>query len=297
MNELSELETVRDWLRWTVSQMHRHQARTGQGTMSLWDDAVFLVLRTLQLPVDQLAPFLDARLLMREREELKQAVDQRCLEHIPTAYLLGEAWLQGYRFTVTPEVLIPRSPISELLITGLEPWLPSPDEVTRVADICTGSGCLAILAAIQFPNAVVDATDISAAALSVANTNVADYDLQDRVCLHQGHLLDPLPVTGAYDLVICNPPYVNTKSMTQLPAEFEHEPSLALAGGTDGMDLVRDLIASVGSRLADHGVLLLEIGHEAQHFEAAFPDLEPVWLDTEGTEGQIMILTADQLKP
>lgn len=293
---LTELLTVRDWLRWTVSQMNRYHTAVGQGSLTVWDDAVFLVLRSLDLPIEQLEPYLDATLLPKERQLLFERIEQRCLGKVPTPYLLGEAWLQGYRFRVNPDVLIPRSPIGELLMTGLESWLPDSETVGHVADICTGSGCLAILAALQFPQARVDATDVSEAALAIATQNVSDYGLSDRLKLHRGHLLNALPAGLTYDLIVCNPPYVNAQSMTALPAEFEHEPSLALAGGSDGMDLVREIVACAGSRLKDDGVLVLEIGHEIDHFEAAFPNLHPVWLDTQATCNQVMLLTADQLK-
>jgi len=279
-----------------MTQMHRHDARVGQGTHTLWDDAVFLVLRTLSLPIDQLQPFLDARLLPSECEQLKLNIDQRCLEHIPTAYLVREAWLSGYRFRVDPQVLIPRSPISELLAMQLQPLLDMPDMVHRIADVCTGSGCLAILAALNFEHAQVDATDISESALEVARANINDYRLQDRVRTYHGNMLDALPDEQRYDVIICNPPYVNSVSMSELPAEFEHEPSIALAAGADGMDLVRELILQVSSRLTDQGILILEVGHEADHFEAAFPDMEPLWLDTAATERHIMMLRADQLQ-
>jgi ribosomal protein L3 glutamine methyltransferase len=289
------LLTVRDWLRYTVSQMHRHDVHVGQGSQSLWDDAVFLVLCTLDLPIDRLEPFLDARVLPEEAQRLNTHIHQRCIERIPTAYLVGQSWLAGYRFQVDPQVLIPRSPISELLTQQLHPWIESPEQVLRAADICTGSGCLAILMALYFPHAIVDATDISETALELAQSNVDEYQLQQRVYLHQGHMLQALPRHTRYDLIVCNPPYVNTESMSTLPAEFEHEPSLALAGGTDGMDLVRDLIDEASHYLNADGILILEIGHEADHFEAAFPELEPLWLDTAATERQIMLLRADQL--
>jgi ribosomal protein L3 glutamine methyltransferase len=288
------LKTVRDWLRFAVSQMNQSEAQVGQGTLSIWDDAVFLVLRTLNLPIDQLEPFLDARLLPSECEQLQTRIHQRCHEKIPTAYLVNEAWLAGYRFEVNAQVLIPRSAISELLEVQLEPWLAG-QPINRIADICTGSGCLAILAALNFPQATVHASDVSEAALEVAANNVKHYHLTDRIHLYQGSMLEALPAHERYDLIICNPPYVNALSMSQLPAEFEHEPSLALAGGHDGMDLVRELMAHARDRLTDHGVLLLEIGHEAEHFEAIWPDLEPLWLDTAATERQIMLLYAHQL--
>ena len=296
-NPSDVLITVRDWLRYAVSQMHRHEVHVGQGSQTIWDDAVFLVLRTLDLPIDQLEPFLDAKLVPHECALLQQTIDQRCLERIPTAYLVNEAWLAGYRFRVDPQVLIPRSPISELLSMQLQPWVDAPQLVYRIADVCTGSGCLAILAALNFPTAQVDATDISESALELAQVNIDDYGLQDRVQLFAGNLLEALPDGQRYDIIICNPPYVNARSMSVLPAEFEHEPSMALAGGSDGMDLIRELMLEVGQRLTDDGILILEIGHEADHFEAAFPELEPLWLDTAATERQIMLLHAEQLQP
>lgn len=292
---LSGLLTVRDWLRFAVSEMERHGAGFGQGTDNAWDDAVFLVLRTLQLPIDRLEPFLDAKLLPAEREQLARQIAQRCQAHVPTPYLLGEAWLQGLRFRVSPDVLIPRSPIGELLQTSLEPWL-DPSMVTRIADICTGSGCLAILAALQFTNAQVDATDISQQALAVAQANVHDYGLDDRVALHCGDLLEALPPGATYDLIICNPPYVNQRSMQHLPPEFRHEPTLALAGGADGMDYVKRLLSHAPDRLSPEGHLLLEIGHERPSFEAAFPLLTPLWLDTQATESTLMLLSAADLQ-
>jgi ribosomal protein L3 glutamine methyltransferase len=293
---VAELVTVRDWLRYAVSQMERHATVFGQGTDNAWDEAVFLVLRSLRLPIDQLDPFLDARLLPAERSQLADILRQRCEDHVPTPYLVGEAWLQGHRFHVSRDVLIPRSPISELLQARLEPWI-DPDRLTLVADICTGSGCLAILAALEFPSAQVHATDISEAAIKIAQTNIDDYQLTQQVTLFQGDMLDALPKDTPYDLIICNPPYVNEQSMKRLPAEFRQEPSVALAGGEDGMDLVRCLLRGAPDRLAPEGHLLLEIGHEREHFEAAFPHLCPLWLDTQATESQIMLLSATDLRP
>ncbi len=294
-DHLLQLVTVRDWLRFTVSQMNRHQVHFGQGTDNAWDDAVFLVLRSLELPIGQLDPFLDAKLLPSEREQLLSAIKQRCEQHIPTAYIVAEAWLQGFKFRVSPNVLIPRSPIAELLFASLDPWITDTHGVKRVADICTGSGCLAIMAALHFPNATVDATDLSPAALAIAQQNIDDYALNDQVHLHEGNLLDALPRDCTYDLIICNPPYVNQTSMDTLPAEFLKEPNMALAGGDDGMFLVKQLLEKLSSYLNDDGFLLLEIGHERAHFEAAFPLLNPLWIDTVATEQNLLLIRADQL--
>jgi len=291
---LSELLTVRDWLRFAVSEMHRHNVCFGQGTDNAWDDAVFLVLRSLNLPIDQLEPYLDARLLPSERQTLLHALYLRCELHTPTSYILSEAWQQGYRFEVSPSVLIPRSPIAELLVNGLSPWVDEPESISRMADICTGSGCLAILAALHFPNAQVDATDLSEAALTTARRNIDAYALTHRVKAHAGDMLAALPTGQTYDLIICNPPYVNQTSMTDLPAEFLREPNMALAGGKDGMALIKPLMANIAKKLTPEGYLLLEIGHERPHFDKAFPALSPLWIDTLATEQNLLLIRADQ---
>lgn len=294
-DHLAQLVTVRDWLRFAVSQMNRHHVHFGQGTDNAWDDAVFLVLKSLDLPIEQLNPFLDAKLLPSEREQLLSVIEKRCEQHIPTAYIVSEAWLQGFKFRVSPDVLIPRSPMAELLLASLDPWVTDANAVNRVADICTGSGCLAIMAALHFPNATVDATDLSPAALAIAQQNVDDYGLSDQVHLHEGHLLEALPSGLTYDLIICNPPYVNQTSMNALPAEFLKEPNIALAGGDDGMFLVKQLLDKIAPYLNKEGFLLLEIGHERVHFEAAFPLLNPLWIDTMATEQNLLLIRADQL--
>lgn len=293
--QVDELITVRDWLRFAVSQLRRHDACFGQGTDNAWDDAVFLVLRSLDLPIDQLEPYLDARLLISERKGVAHALYQRCQLRTPTSYILSEAWQQGFQFHVSSAVLIPRSPIAELLVSALFPWIAVPESLGRVADLCTGSGCLGILAALHFPNAIVDATDLSDAALSIARRNVAFYELEERVFLHQGDLLAALPSNQKYDLIICNPPYVNQASMAQLPPEFLHEPAMALAGGEDGMTLVKELLAGAAKILKPEGHLLLEIGHERPHFDMAFPHLSPLWIDTLATEQNLLLIRADQL--
>ena len=291
---LSELLTVRDWLRFAVSEMHRHNVCFGQGTDNAWDDAVFLVLRSLNLPIDQLEPYLDARLLPSERQTLLHALYLRCELHTPTSYILSEAWQQGYRFEVSPSVLVPRSPIAELLVNGLSPWVDEPESISRMADICTGSGCLAILAALHFPNAHVDATDLSEAALTTARRNIDAYAVAHRVKTHAGDMLAALPDGQTYDVIICNPPYVNQASMTDLPAEFLREPNMALAGGEDGMALIKPLMANIAKKLTPEGYLLLEIGHERPYFDKAFPALSPLWIDTLATEQNLLLIRADQ---
>jgi len=291
---VEHLLSVRDWIRYGVTRLEQSQVVYGQGTDNAWDEAVFLVLRTLSLPVDQLDPFLDARVLPEERNKLFTVFEKRCTERVPAAYILGESWLAGLRFEVTPDVLIPRSPISELIGSQFSPWIDA-DRVQTIADVCTGSGCLAILAALNFPCAKVYATDISKAALSVATRNVSHYGLESQVELLQTNLIEALPEDNSCDLIICNPPYVNSTSMAALPKEFLHEPQLALAGGNDGMNLIRELFDQVKTRLHPDGWLILEIGHEIDNFLAAFPDLNPVWLSTAAAEDQIMLLNASEL--
>lgn len=289
------LLTVRDLIRYAVSQFNQAKLFFGHGSDNAWDEAVYLVLFALHLPPDQLDPFMDARILPDERERALDLIDRRCDLRVPAAYLTKESWLQGYRFHVDERVIVPRSPMAELLMTQLSPWVIDPYEVTSVLDLCTGSGCLAIIAAHQFPDALVDATDISKEALEVADINVREHGLAERLNLHHGSLYDPLPISSRYDVIISNPPYVNSASMQTLPLEYHREPSLALAGGEDGMDLVRTIIEQAPAHLTDQGVLLIEIGHERAFFEQAFPELDPVWLDTAESSDQILLLTREQL--
>lgn len=290
------LITVRDLLRYSVSQFNDSTLSFGHGSDNAWDEAVYLLLHTLHLPLDTLDPFLDARVLPEERERFLTLVERRKNERIPAAYLTGEAWLQGYRFTVDPRVIIPRSLIAECLAQDLSPWITEPEEVDFVLDLCTGSGCLAVLAALAFENAQVDAVDISEQALQVANTNIEQFGLDGRITAHRSDLFDQLP-NCAYRIIVCNPPYVNAESMKSLPAEYQHEPALALAGGADGMDLIRRLLRDAPKFMSPEGILVLEIGNEYDHFTAAFPQLDPVWLSTESTENHIVLLTREQLLP
>ncbi|MBV7485638.1 50S ribosomal protein L3 N(5)-glutamine methyltransferase [Bordetella sp. BOR01] len=293
LSSRSELQTLRDLIRYGVSRLRESGVALGHGSDNAWDEAVYLVLHALHLPLDTLDPFLDARVLPQERARVLELLDRRVAERLPAAYLTQEAWLCGHRFYVDARVIVPRSPIAELLEQGLAPWI-EPESVQAVLDMCTGSGCLAILAALAFPDARVDAVDVSDDALDVARRNVADYGLQEQLTLHRSDLFDQLPA-HAYDVIVCNPPYVNSSSMAALPDEYRHEPALALAGGVDGMDLVRRILQAALRYLAPRGVLVLEIGHERPHFEAAFPHLQPVWPDTEAASDQILLLTREQL--
>ncbi len=286
--------TVRDLLRYAVSRFTQAQLAFGHGSANAYDEAAYLILHTLHLPLDVLDPFLDARLLDEEISAVLGVIERRAAERVPAAYITQEAWMHGRRFHVDERVIVPRSFIGELLEDGLQPYVVDPDEVGAVLELCTGSGCLAILAAQAFPNADVDAVDISAEALEVARINVADYGLDDRIALFHGDLFAPL-AQRRYDVIIANPPYVNSESMQAMPAEYRHEPELALAGGADGMDVVRRIIGEAPNWLTDEGVLVVEIGNERANVEAAFGGLDLVWLSTSGGDDNVFLIQAADL--
>jgi ribosomal protein L3 glutamine methyltransferase len=287
------LRTVRDWLRFAVSRFHEAGLAYGQGSTNAYDEAAYLILHALHLPPDRLEPFLDAALTPKEAGDVAQLLRRRVDERIPAAYLTREAWLRDFRFYVDERAIVPRSYIAELLPEGLAPWIGDPETVTRALDLCTGSGCLAILLASHYPEARVDATELSPDTLEVAKRNVADYGLEDRLTLKQGDLFAGLK--GPYNLILSNPPYVNAESMAALPKEFQREPRAALAGGTDGLDIVRRILAGAGAKLAKGGILVVEIGHNRDAVEAAFPDLAFTWLETSGGDGFVFLLGEAQL--
>jgi ribosomal protein L3 glutamine methyltransferase len=286
--------TVRDLLRYAVSRFNASGLAYGHGSDNAYDEAAYLILHTLHLPLDTLEPFFDARLLASEIEEVLAVIARRADERLPAAYITHEAWMHGRRFYVDERVIVPRSFIGELLEDGLQPYVADPDEVGAVLELCTGSASLAILAAHAFPNADVDAVDISAPALEVAALNVTEYGLEDRIALFEGDLFAPLP-ERRYDVIIANPPYVNSASMAELPAEYRHEPALALAGGDDGMDIVRRIVGQARNWLTEQGVLIVEIGNERAHVEAAFGGLDLVWLPTSAGEDSVFLLSANDL--
>ena len=287
-------QTLRDLLRHALTRFNTEKLFFGHGSDSAFDEAAYLLLHTLKLPLDQLEPFLDARLTEPEIASLLALIERRAKDRVPVAYLTNEALLGGYRFYVDQRVIVPRSFIAELIPEQFQPWVQDPDAVTNVLELCTGSGCLAIMLADAFPNAQIDAVDLSIDALEVAKKNVADYELQDRITLYHSDLYDKLP-TKKYDLIVTNPPYVNSMSMAKLPAEYKAEPKIALAGGDDGMDLVRRILAGAKERLTPDGVLVVEIGNEFAYAEAAFADLELTWLSTSAGDEAVFLLTADQL--
>ncbi|HEY4297542.1 MAG TPA: 50S ribosomal protein L3 N(5)-glutamine methyltransferase [Paraburkholderia sp.] len=286
--------TVRDLLRFAVSRFNQAQLSFGHGSANAYDEAAYLVLHTLHLPLDLLEPFLDARLSAAEIDAVLNVIERRAAERVPAAYITQEAWMHGFRFHVDERVIVPRSFIGELLQDGLQPYVEDPEQVSAVLELCTGSGCLAILAAHAFPNADIDAVDLSAPALEVATRNVMDYKLDDRIALFEGDLYAPL-AERRYDVIISNPPYVNATSMQELPAEYRHEPDMALAGGADGMDIVRRIIAGARNWLTENGVLVVEIGNEREHVEAAFGGLDLVWLSTSAGDDNVFLIQAADL--
>ncbi|WOD19648.1 50S ribosomal protein L3 N(5)-glutamine methyltransferase [Paraburkholderia kirstenboschensis] len=286
--------TVRDLLRFAVSRFNQSGLSFGHGSANAYDEAAYLVLHTLHLPLDLLDPFMDARLSPAEIDAVLNVIERRATERVPAAYITQEAWMHGFRFYVDERVIVPRSFIGELLQDGLQPYVEDPEQVGAVLELCTGSGCLAILAAHAFPNADIDAVDLSAPALEVAARNVADYKLEERIALFEGDLYAPL-AERRYDVIISNPPYVNAASMQELPAEYKHEPDMALAGGSDGMDIVRRIIADARDWLTEDGVLVIEIGNERQHVEAAFGGLNLVWLSTSAGDDNVFLIQAADL--
>jgi ribosomal protein L3 glutamine methyltransferase len=289
-----ELETLRDWLRYTVSRMGETKLAFGHGSTQAYDEAAYLLLHALHLPLDRLDPFLDARLTQDEREKLRALFMRRIEERIPAAYLTHEAWLGDFRFYVDERVIIPRSFIAELIPGALEPYVGPASNVKTALDMCTGSGCLAILMAHAYPDADIDAVDISSDALTVAQRNVSDYSLAARINLIRSDLFANLP-EKSYDLVICNPPYVDAMTMETLPDEYRREPELALAGGEDGLDAVRVLVKEA-PRFLDHGGhLVVEVGHNRTAAEAAFPRLPMTWLSTETADDGVFIVTREEL--
>jgi ribosomal protein L3 glutamine methyltransferase len=289
-----ELFTIRDWLRYAVSRFEQAGIFCGHGTLNSYDEAVWLILSALHLPHDTLENFLDAVLTETERRDLAHLIERRVTERIPTAYLLREAWLGDFKFYVDERVIVPRSFIAELLHEQLAPWVENPEEVTAVADICTGSGCLAILAAHAFPNAEVDAVDISDDALAVARRNIADYGLEDRVQAVRSDMLSGLQ-GKRYDVIISNPPYVNAPSMETLPLEYRREPQLALASGEDGLEHVHVLLKEAHNYLYPGGLLVVEIGHNREALEAACPHPPFTWLEVSAGDQFVFLLTREQL--
>ena len=290
-----ELVTLRDFLRWAVSRFNEAGLHFGHGTQDAYDEAAYLLLHALHLPHDRLGSFLDAALTQSERESAFALLERRIRERIPAAYLTHEAWLGDFPFYVDERVIVPRSHLAELLLDdSLAPWIADPGTVASALDLCAGSGCLAILLAHAYPNARIDAVDISEDALEVAARNVADYELGGRIELIRSNLFTAL-AGRSYDVIISNPPYVTGESMRALPPEYRHEPALALASGEDGLDAVRGILADARAHLKPDGILAVEVGGNRAIVEGAFPRLAFTWLESKSGEGMVFLLQPNQL--
>jgi ribosomal protein L3 glutamine methyltransferase len=295
-----ELFTIRDWLRFTVSQFEESGIFFGHGTDNSYDEAVWLVMSALHLPHDTLHNFLDAVITETERKHLAHLIEQRVTKRVPTAYLLREAWLRGFKFYVDERVIVPRSFIAELLdfedesSSSLQAWIEYPELIHSAADICTGSGCLGILLANAFPDAQIDVVDISPDAIAVCNINIANYGLESRVQAIQSDMFTALK-GKKYDLIISNPPYVDAPSMAKLPTEYRNEPQIALGSGDAGLDHTHTILREAAKHLNDEGILVVEIGHNRDALEAAYPDLAFTWLQVESGDQFVFLLTKEQL--
>jgi ribosomal protein L3 glutamine methyltransferase len=290
----ANLRTLRDVLRYAVTRFNEAGLSFGHGQGDAFEEAAFIVMRTLKLPTDRLEFFADAYLTHAEIHELLQVIDRRVKKRLPAAYLLNEAWLRGYKFYIDERVIVPRSFIGELLDEALAPWVKDREAVLDVLDLCTGSGCLAIMAADAFPKAKIDAADISTDALQVARRNVEDYQLQGRVSLIKSDLFGALG-NKRYDLILCNPPYVTDSAMAQLPAEYAHEPKLALAGGADGLNLVKTVVRQARSHLKRGGLLIVEVGDGRAATEKTFGDLPLTWLTTSAGDDMVFLARQEEL--
>lgn len=293
-HDTDALITVRDWLRFGVSRMNAASVFFGHGTTNAYDEAAYLILHSLHLPLDRLDPFLDACLTEVEREDLKQVFEKRVKQRIPAAYITHQAWLGEFAFYVDERVIIPRSFIAELLREQLSPWVEDPESVQTGLDMCTGSGCLAILMAHAFPVAAIEAVDISVDALAVAERNINDYQLRTQIQTIKSDLFNQLS-GRTYDVIVSNPPYVNAPSMTRLPAEYRAEPQLALVSGADGLEHIRAILAAAPDHLNPGGILIAEIGHNRDALEEAFPNLSFIWLDTGDSDEYVFLVTREQL--
>lgn len=288
----SSLLTLCDLVRRAVTRFEKAGLTYGHGTDNSFDEACFLALEYLRLPAERLEAFWHARLTEDERKGLLALFDERVETRKPASYLLNRAYIQGFPFYVDERVIVPRSFIAEILCGELS---PAPEAPARILDLCTGSGCLAVLAAQIWPEAQIDAVDLSPGALDVARRNVADYGLEERITLYRGDLFAPLPENAAYDLIITNPPYVDREGMDALTPEFRAEPAMALDGGADGLDIVHEILKSARARLSPGGMLLCELGRCGPALSAAYPDAPFSWLDTENSAGEVFFITSDDL--
>ncbi|MFP3978351.1 50S ribosomal protein L3 N(5)-glutamine methyltransferase [Marinobacter sp. KMM 10035] len=288
---IEDLHTVRDYLRYASSQFAAAPVFFGHGTDNVWDEAVHLVMRSLYLPLENNTLFMDARLTRDERQLVLERIRRRIDERVPLAYLLGEAWFMGMPFHVDERVLVPRSPIGELIENGFQPWLGA-KPVERILDLCTGSGCIGIGAATVFEEATVDLSDISPDALAVAESNIEFHELQDRVRTVQSDVF--ANISGRYDIIVSNPPYVDAEDMGDMPDEFHHEPVLGLAAGDDGLDIAHRIIAGAAEHLTPGGLLIVEVGNSWVALDEAYPELPFTWLEfSNGGDGVFAITEQD----
>ena len=291
---LNELSSIRDWLRYAVSQFEDSDVFFGHGTSNAYDEAVWLIFGFLHLPHDTIENFLDAHLTSKEKKDLSFLIEKRINDKIPTAYLLNEAWLRDYKFYVDERVIVPRSLIAESLSENLYPWIDDPEKIYSALDLCTGSGCLGIMMAHSFQNAMIDLVDLSEKALQVAEINVNHYGLHDRIELMHSDLFNALK-GKKYDLIISNPPYVNQTSVDSFPMEFLKEPSMALGSGEDGLDHTIRIIHEAKQYLNDDGMLIVEIGHNKEILLKKFPKLQFQWLDVSLGNDFVFMLEKSQL--
>lgn len=291
---VDELVTLRDFVRWALTQFNQHRLYYGHGTDNAWDEALHLVLGSLHLPWDSDERLLDARLTHAERVLLAERIRLRCEQRQPLPYLLGESWFAGLPFKVDERVLIPRSPIAELILQGFEPWFSEGNPPMRILDLCTGSGCIGIACAYAFPTAEVVLSDLSTDALAVAGENIANHHLASRVQAVASNLFEGLQ-GETFDLIVSNPPYVDAQDLASMPEEYLQEPAMALAAGDDGLDLVRILLAQAARHLNAGGLLVVEVGNSQVHLEALLPDVPFLWVDFESDAGGVFVLTAEQL--
>lgn len=289
----SRLRTLRDHIRWAVSRFHAEQLFFGHGTDNAWDEARQLVLGALHLPWEVADSYLDCRLEEDEQQHLLALLKRRIEERVPTAYLLGEAWFCGLPFIVDERVLVPRSPIAELIGQHFAPWLSG--EPARILDLCTGSGCIGIACAYAFPQAEVVLADLSFEALEVVNQNIERHALEERVYTVQGDGFAGLP-GQRFDLIVSNPPYVDAEDFADMPAEYQHEPELGLACGDDGLDLVRRMLAEAADHLNEQGILIVEVGNSQVHVEALYPEVDFTWLEFEQGGHGVFLLAAKQCR-
>jgi ribosomal protein L3 glutamine methyltransferase len=294
MSDLTDLHTIRDMLRWAISRFNESGLFYGHGTDNAWDEALNLILRALHLPHDTDPRMLDARITPAERKHLQQLIEQRTQQRVPVPYLIHEAWFAGLPYYVDERVLIPRSPIAEIIENEFQPWINT-DHIKNILDLCTGSGCIAVACAKAFPDAQVDASDVSEDALAVAKMNVLRHGVQQQVFLHQSDLFKTLP-PKKYDLIVSNPPYVSIEEMAALPHEYNHEPALGLTAGKNGLDFALRILRDAGEYLSEQGIIIVEVGNSEVALAENYPQIPFTWLEFQNGGGGVFMLTAQQLK-